>query len=161
MCEHCGCRQVEPLAELMDEHFALLDQASDVRQALGQRDRGRALELLRELAARLDQHVRREEDGIFAALKETGEFTEAVLELEDEHDDFDVQIAALDPDDPGFEHGVRALFAQLSDHIDKENLGIFPVSVVTLGARGWDTVSRVHDAQPSFLGPAEGGRQPR
>ena len=161
MCEHCGCRQVEPLAELMDEHFALLDQASDVRQALGRRDRGRALELLRELAARLDQHVRREEDGIFAALKETGEFTEAVLELEDEHDDFDVQIAALDPDDPGFEHGVRALFAQLSDHIDKENLGIFPVSVVTLGARGWDTVSRVHDAQPSFLVPAEGRRQPR
>ena len=153
MCEHCGCRQVEPLAELMDEHFALLDQASDVRQAMGQRDRTRTLELLHELAARLDRHVRREEDGVFTALKETGEFVDEVVELEQEHQDFDSAIAALDPDDPGFEEGVRTLFAHLSDHIDKENLGIFPVSVVTLGARGWDTVSRVHEAQPSFLSP--------
>jgi hypothetical protein len=60
-------------------------------------------------------------------------------------------IARLDPDDPGFVDDVRMLFAHLSDHIDKENLGIFPVSVVTLGARGWDTVSRAHAARPSFL----------
>jgi len=151
MCEHCGCRQVEPLAELMDEHFALLDQASDIRHALGRRDHSAALELLGNLATRLDQHVRREEDGVFTALKETGEFTDAVLELEQEHHDFDTHIAALDPADPGFEHDVRRLFAHLSEHIDKENLGIFPVSVVTLGARGWDTVSRVHGEQPSFL----------
>ena len=27
VCEYCGCRGVEPIAELMDEHYALLDQA--------------------------------------------------------------------------------------------------------------------------------------
>jgi hypothetical protein len=36
-------------------------------------------------------------------------------------------------------------------HIDKENLGIFPVTVVTLGASGWAIVEAAHDAEASFL----------
>lgn len=151
MCEHCGCRQIEPLAELMDEHFALLDVASDIEVALRHRENDRAVDLLRRLATLLDQHVHREEDGVFTALKETGEFVDEVLELEQEHDDFDTQIAALDPRSPEFAEHVRELFEHLSLHIDRENLGIFPVSVVTLGARGWDTIARVHAEQPSFL----------
>jgi hemerythrin-like domain-containing protein len=151
MCEYCGCRQIEPLAELMDEHLALLDEASDIETALGQRDHDRAVELLRALATRLDRHVRREEDGVFTAMKETGEFVDEVLDLEQEHHDFDAQIAALDPAAADFADRIRSLFAHLSDHIDREDLGIFPVSVVTLGARGWDTIARVHDEQPSFL----------
>lgn len=152
MCEHCGCRQIEPLAELMDEHFALLDAASDIEVALRHREHARAAELLGRLAALLDQHVRREEDGVFTALKETGEFVEEVVELEQEHVDFYARIAALDPAVPHFADEVRALFVHLSHHIDREDLGIFPVSVVTLGSHGWDTVARVHDEQPSFLG---------
>lgn len=151
MCEYCGCRQIEPLAELMDEHLGLLDVASEVEIALRHRDNAGALERLGRLADLLDRHVRREEDGVFTALKETGEFLEEVAELEQEHQDFDADIARLDPADPAFADTVRLLFAHLSDHIDKEDLGIFPVSVVTLGARGWDTVARVHDAQHSFL----------
>ena len=42
MCEYCGCRQIAPLAELMDEHMALLDIASDVQIAIGHRDHERA-----------------------------------------------------------------------------------------------------------------------
>jgi len=34
---------------------------------------------------------------------------------------------------------------ELSEHIDKEDLGIFPMAVVTLGAAGWDTVTRAHE----------------
>ena len=41
MCEYCGCRGVPPIAELMDEHAALVDQAHHVRQALGAGDHGR------------------------------------------------------------------------------------------------------------------------
>jgi len=158
MCEYCGCRQIEPLAELMDEHMALLDVASDVEIALRHRAHDEALAHLRRLADLLDRHVRREEDGVFTALKQTGEFLDEVAELEDEHDDFHRQIEALDPADPAFSQQVSAMFRHLSDHIDKEDLGIFPVSVVTLGASGWDTVARVHGEQPSFLtGPGPGG----
>jgi hypothetical protein len=151
MCEYCGCRQIEPLAELMDEHLALLDEASDIETALRHRDHHQVHERLLRLADLLDRHVHREEDGVFAALKDTKEFLDEIADLEQEHHDFHAQIAALDPADPVFADRVRELFAHLYDHIDMEDLGIFPVSVVTLGARGWDTIARVHDEQPTFL----------
>lgn len=151
MCEYCGCRQIEPLAELMDEHLALLDIASDVEIALRHRDHEGARTALRRLAGLLDRHVRREEDGVFTALKQTGEFLDEVAELEQEHEDLHVGLADLDPAEPGVAEKISVMFRHLSEHIDKEDLGIFPVSVVTLGSSGWDTVARVHGEQPSFL----------
>jgi hemerythrin-like domain-containing protein len=106
---------------------------------------------LQRLADLLDRHVRREEDGVFTALRATGEFIDEVAELEQEHDEFHAGLAALDADDPELGVKVAAMFRHLSDHIDKEDLGIFPVSVVTLGASGWDIVTSVHSDQPSFL----------
>jgi hemerythrin-like domain-containing protein len=151
VCEYCGCRQIAPLAELMDEHLALLDLASDVEIALGHRDHEAAVAHLRRLGELLDRHVRREEDGVFAALRDLGEFLDEVGELEQEHVEFHAGLAALDPADPEIGTKARAMFQHLSDHVDKEDLGIFPVSVVTLGAAGWDLVTSVHEAQPSFL----------
>ncbi len=151
MCEHCGCRGVEPLAELMDEHLALLDLGGDVRRHLVAGDRAAALASLEVVGRLLDRHVGREERGVFTALKDQGDFVEAVEELEAEHLSFDEQLAALDPDDPDFGDRVLALLEELSLHIAKENLGIFPVAVVTLGATGWETVGRAHEAEPSFL----------
>ena len=151
MCEYCGCRQIAPLAELMDEHMALLDIASDVQIAIGHRDHESAVAHLQRLADLLDRHVRREEDGVFTALRATGEFIDEVAELEQEHEEFHTGLASLDPGDPELAVKVAAMFRHLSDHIDKEDLGIFPVSVVTLGASGWDIVTAVHSDQPSFL----------
>jgi hemerythrin-like domain-containing protein len=151
VCEYCGCRQIAPLAELMDEHLALLDAASDVETALRHRDHGIAVAGLRRLSDLLDRHVRREEDGVFAALRASGEFLDEVAELEQEHQDFHDGMGALDPGGPDFAERASAMFRHLSDHIDKEDLGIFPVSVVTLGTPGWDIVARAHAAQPSFL----------
>ena len=151
MCEHCGCRGVEPLAELMDEHLALLDLGGDVRRHLVAGDRAAALAGLEVVGRLLDRHVGREERGVFTALKDQGDFVEAVEELEAEHLSFDEQLAALDPDDADFGDRVMELLEELSLHIAKENLGIFPVAVVTLGARGWETVGKAHDEEPSFL----------
>ena len=151
MCEHCGCRGVEPIAELMDEHLSLLDLAGDIRRALSNGDRPAALGHLEVLARHLTAHVRREEAGVFTALKNQGDFVEEVDTLEAEHVSFDEAVAALDPSAPGFEDAVARLLGELDDHVERENLGIFPVSVVTLGATGWDTVNAAHQASPSFL----------
>lgn len=151
MCEHCGCRGVEPIAELMDEHFVLLELAADVRQALQAGGRQEAVDTLGVLAEHLVRHVGREERGIFAALKEQGDFAPVVDELELEHLTFDEQLSDLDPRGDTFARDVQALLNDLVEHIDKENLGVFPVAVVTLGASGWDTVSRAHAGEPSFL----------
>ena len=136
----------------MDEHLALLDLAADVRTALGRGDRADALDRLRRLGVLLDRHVRREEHGVFTALREAGEYLEEVGDLEQEHVDLDTRIQRLGADDPTLAEQLDVLFTDLSDHIDREDLGIFPVSVVTLGASGWDIVARAHGEEPSFLG---------
>ena len=142
MCEHCGCRGVEPIAELMDEHLALLDLSGVIRRAMAENDRAAAVSALARLGRSLDAHVRREEAGVFKALKNQGDFTDEVRMLEEEHTDFDAYLAGLDPSAPNFEARVEELLEHLSEHIEKENLGIFPVAVVTLGATGWETVGR-------------------
>lgn len=144
MCEHCGCRSVEPIAELMDEHDQFLGLARDIRHRLRDDDRAAVLALLTDLGRRLDAHVVVEERGVFAALKDSGEYVEAVLDLERDHVGFDAQLHALDPRATDFEHRVKQLLSELTLHIEKENLGVFPVTLVTLSAAGWATVDRAH-----------------
>lgn len=144
MCEHCGCRGIEPIAELMDEHFEILDLAGGVRRLLTAADRSGAATMLAQLGQRLGEHVEREERGIFAALKSQDEFVEAVLDLESEHVDFDTELDELDLAAPDFEARVMRLLDALSHHVDRENLGIFPVASVALNAAGWDMVTAAH-----------------
>jgi hemerythrin-like domain-containing protein len=151
VCEYCGCRQVKPIAELMDEHTALVDQASFVRHDLGAGDRVSAMARLTGLVAHLHRHVRREEAGIFQAMRDAGEFLDEIDELEGEHREFADTIAALDVDATDFATRVTALLDDLDTHVEREDLGIFPVSVVTLGATGWAIVDEAHTTSPSFL----------
>jgi len=146
VCEYCGCRQLEPIAELMDEHATLLELAGDLRRALVEEDVARALRRRDEVVELLAAHTGREEAGIFAALKDQGDFVEQVDELESEHVALDDEVALLDPTAPGAIDVLDRLVADLRDHIDKEDNGIFPVAVVTLGATGWETVERARQA---------------
>ena len=57
MCEYCGCRGVAPIAELMDEHIALVERASHVRHDLATGDRAAAVAGLGVLVADLERHV--------------------------------------------------------------------------------------------------------
>ena len=131
----------------MDEHFALLDLSASVRGLLVADDRAGAWAELGHLAEHLLDHVRREEAGVFRALRDQGDFEDAVLQLEAEHLSFDEALSELDLASPDFEGQVHRLLEDLSLHIDKENLGIFPVTVVTLGAAGWATVDTAHARQ--------------
>ena len=69
-------------------------------------------------------------------------------------------LAGLAPAAAGFADEVLALLAELREHIDKENVGVFPVAVVSLDGTGWETVSRAHAEQPSFLTPGHYLNQP-
>jgi hemerythrin-like domain-containing protein len=135
----------------MDEHSALVDHAHEVRQALSAGDHAAAMSSLTRLVAHLDRHVQREEGGIFRAMRGAGEFVEEVDALEAEHRDFAATIAGLDPDAAEFGRTVTRLLDDLDQHVEREDLGIFPVSVVTLGATGWAMVDEAHSRSPSFL----------
>ncbi len=151
MCEYCGCRGVPPIAELMDEHSDLVDQALHVRRELGRGEPAAAMAQLTDLVSHLQRHVRREEDGLFRAMRATGEFVDEIDALEGEHRDFADTIGALDVDAADFAARVTALLDGLEVHVEREDLGIFPVSVVTLGATGWAIVDEAHASSPSFL----------
>lgn len=151
MCEYCGCREIPAIGELMDEHGALIDQGHYVRRDLDAGDHAAAMARLTDLIAHLDRHVRREENGIFRAMRDSGEFVDEVDALEGEHRDFAETIAALDIASAGFAAQVAALLDDLDVHVEREDLGIFPVSAVTLGATGWALVEDAHAESPSFL----------
>jgi hypothetical protein len=135
----------------MEEHTALLDEAHHVRRALAAGDRVAAMACLDSLVGHLTRHVGREEAGIFAALRADGEYVEEVELLEGEHRGFDAAIAGLDIDDVDLGTKVARLLKELDDHVEREDLGIFPVSVVTLGADGWALVEKAHLDSPTFL----------
>ena len=135
----------------MDEHTALVDQAHHVRQDLSAGNPAVAVSRLSGLVADLERHVRREEDGIFRALRVAGEFVDEIDELEAEHRDLASAVAGLEVESPHFEAQVSRLLDDLAVHVEREDLGIFPVSVVTLGADGWAIIERAHDEYPSFL----------
>jgi hemerythrin-like domain-containing protein len=145
MCEYCGCRQLEPIAELMDDHMRLLELAGDLRRALVEHDATEAAARRSELVELLAGHTRREEAGVFAALRAQGDYVDEVDLLEGEHVSLDRTVASLDLAAPTAVDVLDRLSAELTDHIDKENLGIFPVAVVTLGATGWGIVERAHE----------------
>ncbi|MEO6510383.1 MAG: hemerythrin domain-containing protein [Nocardioides sp.] len=151
MCSYCGCSGVPAIGDLMDEHAALVDQAGHVRIALSTGDLAGAMTGVTSLVGRLTSHVRREEDGVFAALRDTGEFVAEVDALEGEHRGLETTIAGLDISSPDFATIVRQLLDDLDVHVQREELGIFPASVVTLGAEGWSLVDRAHARTPSFL----------
>jgi hemerythrin-like domain-containing protein len=156
MCDYCGCRETPLVKELMTEHRHLQDEVDHIRRALAAGDtsggdvNGVATRL-KELLAHLERHVSREERGIFTALRRQGDYVDEVADLESEHRWLDAAASGLDPQSPELADALSRLFDALEAHIQREDLGIFPVSVVTLGADGWDLVQRAHDDEPSFL----------
>ena len=151
VCEYCGCRGVPPIAELMDEHTTLVDHAHHVRQDLASENPSAAMSRLSGHVAHLDRHVQREEDGIFRAMRATGEFLDEINALEGEHRGFAIAVAALDPESSGFDAQVIRSSTSWMSMSSARTLGIFPVSVVTLGATGWTIVDEAHTNSPSFL----------
>lgn len=145
VCEYCGCHQNEFIAELMDQHARLLDLGDTMQRQLAAGENAQALTALREFVPLLASHTGVEERGIFAALKDEGEFVEVIEGLEEEHRTLDAQLSELgDPD--ALRRGLDTLLADLTDHIERENRGIFPFAYSTLPETGWVTVSDAHAA---------------
>ncbi|MFW6599545.1 hemerythrin domain-containing protein [Propionibacteriaceae bacterium Y2011] len=149
MCEYCGCRENPAIGRLMDEHDQLLTQLDRARRQLAAGDGAGLEQTLTEFGALLGAHTGLEEAGIFAAMKQAGEFVEVVDELTQEHRDLDSVLAALDTTAADLDQQLVVMTADLTEHIDKENNGIFPASVVSLHPQDWLVVERAH----AHLGP--------
>ncbi|MEV5411620.1 hemerythrin domain-containing protein [Thermopolyspora sp. NPDC052614] len=132
MCDHCGCREVTPIQRLMAEHERLLDMAGEIRDALRVGDSAIARGIFGDLAALLMPHVRAEERGLFAVMRERGEFIDHIDTLESEHGELAARLAATLDDE-----AILQICDQLRAHIYAENFGLFPAALASLGGDDW------------------------
>lgn len=135
MCDHCGCREVTPIQRLMAEHERLLDMAGEIRDALRVGDRATARGVFGDLTALLLPHVQVEERGLFAVMRERGEFTDYLDTLESEHDELASRLAATLDDE-----AILEICEQLRAHIYAENFGLFPAALAGLGGDDWTDI---------------------
>lgn len=136
MCDHCGCREFPPIAELTAEHETILGLAWQLAEATRQRvlvDDSVRDELLRRLAV----HVVKEENGLYPLLVEQGDLSvEASDTLEAEHRSLHTSLT----------HGVfdRREYYALAAHIEEEEMELFPAAMFAFDDDTWDEMQAVH-----------------
>ncbi len=143
MCDHCGCRDLTPVARLMDEHDRLRELTAHIRRHLSAGDDVSAREHLRRLLLELAPHVAKEEGVLFPLLRRSDELEGHVGVLEEEHADLYDAVDDLD-DATGAEWNDRVLrlLHDLGEHMYKEDFGLFPAALATLDGADWDAMDR-------------------
>lgn len=133
MCDHCGCRAFEPIADLTAEHERILALAWEVAERQDAAARA-------ELLAILEGHVAQEEEGLYPLLVERERLSQhEVAALEDEHRVLDAAIRG-----PRFDR--RAYYA-LAAHIEDEELELFPAAMLFFDEDDWAAISRTVQAR--------------
>jgi hemerythrin-like domain-containing protein len=153
MCNYCGCRALEPIAQLSEEHVQILDLSDEIRRAVARDDHVVAAKLLRTLHDVLELHDAVEELSLYPAMARHLELRERVGTLFDEHDELDrvVQAAliaadATGPTAPDWAEVISAL-EMLAEHIDHEEHGVFPAAAVSLDPADWEYATIVRAQQ--------------
>jgi iron-sulfur cluster repair protein YtfE (RIC family) len=142
VCDHCGCRALTPIARLMDEHDRLRELSEHTLRHLAAGDEASARAHFDELLAVLGPHVAEEEGQLFPLLRRSEDLAAHVGVLEGEHADFYDDVDDLD-EAARWRDGVRNVLHDLSEHMYKEDFGLFPAALATLDGADWDAMDAV------------------
>lgn len=162
MCEYCGCQAVPAIGELTREHDVVVTLIGQVRDAHKARDVATMAALARALAVVLEPHTAVEEQGLFPAL--AADFPDHVAVLYAEHRRIEsvlAEAAKVTPDDPSWPGRLLDVAHLLREHILKEQDGVFPAALATLGPEQWDAVDAVRSRVGSGLQPRKSGPSAR
>ena len=148
MCDHCGCRDLTPVAALMSEHDRLRELTGHIRSHLAAGDDAAARAHFEEILVVLAPHVRKEEGFLFPMLAREAELAEHVSTLQGEHADLydavdDLDDAVAGPEAPAtqaWRDGVLRILDELGDHMFKEDFGLFPAALATVDGADWDAM---------------------
>jgi hemerythrin-like domain-containing protein len=143
MCSYCGCRNIPLIARLTEEHEDIGNSTSALTSALRADDPEAAALAAKEFAELMHPHTRLEERGLFAEMRKDEMFTEHIDSLCAEHGTIDSE---LDDIIAGDLSRIQPLLTLLSNHIDKEENGLFPSALVYLDNEQWDYLQ-----QPAML----------
>jgi len=155
VCEYCGCQAVAAIDLLTREHDEVVALISEIRAARAAADLDRVAELAGRIAEVLRPHTAVEEHGLFPLL--AGEFPEQVAALEAEHRRIEAvlaEAAAGTPAGGDWPDRLIATLELLREHILKEQDGVFPAALTSLGGDDWDTVDGVRAGVGSRISSA-------
>jgi hemerythrin-like domain-containing protein len=141
MCEYCGCQSVPAVELLTSEHDAVVNLIGEVQRALASGDLDEAAEGTRRIATVLGPHTRVEEDALFPPMAH--DFPDHVEALRAEHAQIEAVLAEsadATPVDPEWPRRLSATLRTLRDHILKEQDGLFPAALASLGPAEWEAV---------------------
>jgi hemerythrin-like domain-containing protein len=143
MCEYCGCQSLRAIETLTAEHDAVRALLRDVSAAAQAGDLAKAQDVVRQVEAILDVHTQVEEQALFPAMAR--DFADHVASLVADHRQVEAGFAAVGADEPPadwpalLERTVRLL----TEHIFREQDGLFPAALATLEPEEWETMGRV------------------
>ena len=139
MCHYCGCRQIPLIRDFIAEHEEVSALGAKAMRELGHGDVAQAQSDVERMRALLASHWRGEEDGVFRAMAAADQsYADYIAPLKDEHRELGAFLAGIDPTDPGHVARFRRGLVDLAEHIAREEDGLFPATLVTLGGADWD-----------------------
>ena len=138
------------IRDYVAEHERASDLGDHALRAIDQGDLGAARESIDAMGQVLERHWQGEENGIFRVMAVREEqYADYVAPLIVEHRELAELLAAVDVSDPADQQRLRVAFEQLTEHISKDEDGLFPASVVTMGGAEWDaSVAAWSEAHP-------------
>ncbi len=142
MCDHCGCRAYEPIADLTTDHETILALAWELAESGGS-----SWGVRDDLVALLDAHVAKEETWLYPELVATGDLTVASSSaLEDEHRSLRATLfsGAFD----------RRAFYALAAHIEEEELELFPAAMFAFDDDEWARFTQSESTVAATAGDA-------
>lgn len=152
MCEYCGCQVLATIDELTREHDLVVNLMGEVRAAHAGADLVRMAELARAIALVLGPHTEVEEHGLFPAL--TADFPDHIADLTAEHrrvEEVLGEASAGTPADPAWPARLVQALALLREHIFKEQDGVFPAALTSLGTADWEAAEAVRSRVGTLL----------
>ena len=157
MCEYCGCQTLATIDELTREHDLVVNLIGEVRAAHAGADLVRMAELARQIAVVLGPHTEVEERGLFPAL--TADFPDHIAGLTAEHrrvEEVLGEASAGTPADPAWPARLVEALALLRKHIFKEQDGVFPAALTSLGTADWEAAEAVRSRVGTLLSSSGG-----
>lgn len=136
MCSYCGCHSIGIIGRFTAEHDELINVTGLLRRAVreGRTDVG---ELVDDVAHLLRPHTDAEEIGLFTVLRRDEDFDEHIAHLCSDHVELDDLLARIRAGETDL---VDRFDADLRAHIQREENGLFPASLTTLGGQEWAEV---------------------
>lgn len=127
------------IRDYIDEHERATHLGSEAVRALDRDERSTAAAVIADMTVLLRSHWEGEENGVFRVMAEADElYADYIGPLIREHRELEAFLNSVDLDLPEHRERVRTEMVELAEHISREEDGLFPATLVTLGGREWD-----------------------